>query len=67
MKYKSYIITHDVGEVYILFGDVPRSDGNNIIGIYQDESTANHAKEFWDERLPDTELSIELHNIWQEE
>ena len=29
--------TYHVGTVYILFGKTPRSDSQNIIGVYQDE------------------------------
>ena len=57
--------TYHVGTVYILFGETPRSDGQNIIGVYQDEKTAFHAKEYWEERFPDT-FFIEKHDVWQE-
>lgn len=55
--------TYHVGTVYILFGETPRNDGQNIIGVYQDEKTASHVKEYWEERFP---VSIEKHDVWQE-
>lgn len=57
--------TYHVGTVYILFEKTPRSDSQNIIGVYQDEKTASHAKEYWEERFPDT-FFIEKHDVWQE-
>ena len=57
--------TYHVGTVYILFWKKLRSDSQDIIGVYQDEKTASHAKEYWGERFPDT-FFIEKHDVWQE-
>lgn len=54
------------GVVYILFGDTPRTDGGNIIGVFQDEDTANHEKEYWEKKTPGRELFIEKHTVWKE-
>lgn len=57
--------TYHVGTVYILFVKTPRSDSQNIIGVYQDEKTASHAKEYWEEKFPDT-FFIKKADVWQE-
>lgn len=57
--------TYHVGIVYILFVGTPKSDGQNIIGVYQDEKTVFHAKEYREEKFHDT-FFIEKHDVWQE-
>ena len=57
--------TYHVGTVYVLLVEKPTSNSWNIIGVYQDEKTASHAKEYWEGRFPDT-FFIEKHDVWQE-
>lgn len=48
-------------KVYIVFGDTPRSDGDNIAGIYIDHDAALSAMKKLEERNEDTIYSIEEH------
>ena len=49
-------------QVYIIFGDVARSDGDNIIGIYASRSDAERAKELA-EKFGAENLHIEEHEV----
>ncbi len=49
--------------VYIVFGDTPRSDGDNIAGIYTDHDDALSAMKKLEERNEDTVYSIEEHEV----
>ena len=48
-------------QVYIVFGDTPRTDGENIKGIYTDHDAALSAMKKLEERNEDTIYSIEEH------
>lgn len=54
-----------VGDVYLIFGDTPRSDGGNIYGIYTSESSAEEEKKLLEERRPFDEFHIEEFGLWE--
>lgn len=51
-------------EIYIIFGDVPRSDGSNIYGVYKTLSLAKEEIELLKERVPWSEYHIEEFWLW---
>ena len=54
-----------LGDVYIIFGDVPRSDGSNIYGVYKNLSSAVDEVEMLTQRDPDTEYHVEEFGLWE--
>ena len=51
-------------DVYIIFGDVPRSDGSNIYGVYIDLPAAEEALEYAELQKPWVDYHIEVFGLW---
>lgn len=51
-------------DIYILFGDDVRSDGENIHGVYLSLESANRDMEYWKEMRPDMVFHIEQHALY---
>lgn len=54
-----------LGDVYIIFGDEPRSDGDNIYGVYKNLSSAEKEVELLKERKPWVDYDIEEFGLWE--
>ena len=50
-------------KIYIIFGDTPRSDGDNIAGIYMNRDDALAAMKKLEVMNEDTVYSIEEHEV----
>ena len=46
-------------DVYIIFGDMARSDGSNIYGVFKNLHIAKEEVELLKQRMPWTEFHIE--------
>lgn len=53
------------GDVYVIFGDTPRSDGGNIYGIYTTINGANEEVELLKSMRPWEEFHIEEFGLWE--
>lgn len=53
------------GDVYVIFGDVPRSDGGNIHGIFTTLEVANEEKKNLERIRPFEEFHIEEFGLWK--
>jgi len=56
---------YNVGTVYILYVQSAKTREYNILGVFQDEKTANYEIERWKSKNPGTDLFIERHSVWQ--
>ena len=54
----------DNGDVFIIFGDIPRSDGSNIYGVYRTLDAAEQELELAELRRPWKEFHIEKFCLW---
>ena len=50
-------------DVYIIFGDEPRSDGYNIYGVFKSEASAKKEIELLNERKPWVDFHIEVFGL----
>ena len=51
-------------DVYIVFGDEPRSDGSNIYGVFKSFSSAEQQVELSKLRKPWVDYHIEEFGLW---
>ena len=54
-----------LGDVYIIFGDEPRSDGYNIYGVFKSEESAKDEIELLKERKQWIDYHIEEFGLWE--
>ena len=54
-----------LGDVYIIFGDTPRSDGCNIYGVFTNEESAKEEVGLLEERRPWEEFHIEQFGLYE--
>ena len=52
-------------DVYVVFGDEPRADGENIHGIFKSLSSAEQEVELAKQRKPWVEYHIEQFGLWE--
>lgn len=52
------------GDVYIIFGDTARSDGDNIHGVFASLESAEEELELLRKRRPWEDFHIEEHGLW---
>jgi len=54
-----------LGDVYIIFGNELRSDGNNIYGVFKSEASAKDEIELLKEIKPWLDFHIEVFGLWE--
>lgn len=54
-----------LGDVYIIFGDEARSDGNNIYGVFKSKTSAEDEVLLLKERKPWLDFHIEVFGLWE--